>query len=194
MVDKTMIDRISELQKKQIMDFAKKRASENDQFHNIQHLEETAAHAVRLAKAEGANQSICWVAGILHDICKSKEGDHAVNGATEAKEFLTEIGVGKKFTESVSDAIYHHNKDFTDGPIERKILWDADKLPMMHVEGFKKRLLPFWVLRLGKEDGTKKAIEEYYFYKARFHTNTARKEVLEDKEVESFISIISKLR
>jgi len=166
-----------ESQKKEIIDFARSQVSGNDGLHRMGHLEETAREALRLAAAENADSDALWIAAMLHDICKSKDGDHGAEGSKLARLFLSSIRISEELADKACDAIYFHNKDFTDGPIERKILWDADKLPIMKVDGFKERMLPYWIETLGEKSGVKKSIEEYHFYRARFHTETAKNEI-----------------
>ena len=166
-----------ESQKKEILDFARSQVSGNDALHRMEHLEETAREALKLAEGESGDPDVVWAAAMLHDICKSKNGDHGAEGSKLARLFLSSIRISKDITDKACDAIYFHNKDFTDGPIERKILWDADKLPIMRAEGFKERMLPYWTAKLGEKEGVKKSIEEYHFYRSRFHTGTAKNEV-----------------
>lgn len=165
------------MSREKIAEFAKECIALNDDFHDFRHISKTAEYAVWLAKKENADEEACWAAAMLHDICKNQPGDHGTKGAIEAKKFLLENGFDAAFANSVADAIHFHNKNFSGGSIERGILWDADKLQSVIPDDFKGRLVPFWVLRLGKEEGTKKAISEYYFYIERFHTATAKKEV-----------------
>lgn len=169
---------LNTVQKKGILEFAEKRLASNDPYHQLSHVVETAEIAVRFAKTEGADVDVCWASAMLHDICKSKPGDHGTEGAKKAKEFLISIGLPAEFVSKVEDAIHFHNKEFHEGPKERAILWDSDKLPIMTPDGFMGRMLPFWVLKLGKEGGKKKAVYEYYFYFDRFHTETAKKEII----------------
>lgn len=155
--------------------FARSSAAKNDPHHSFAHLKETAELAENLAGSESADKSIVWTAGMLHDICKNEPGDHGALGAKKASLFLASIGLPKPFVDSVYGAIYSHNKELDEGPIERMVVWDADKLPLMNPEGFMSRMLPYWVDLFGKEAGTKRAIDEYYFFRGRFHTETARK-------------------
>lgn len=166
-------------QKAAIVEFAEKRLSENDKYHRMAHVTETADIAVELAKKEHADADVCWTAAMLHDIRKSKPGDHAADGAKQAKKFLLDLGLPAGFAELVADVIHHHNKDFNDGPIERGILWDSDKLPLVTPDGFKNRMTPYWIGKLGETEGKKKATEEYFFYYQRFHTATAKKKIME---------------
>jgi uncharacterized protein len=160
-----------------INQFARERVSGNDSYHDIEHILRTADTAVRLAIAERADQGICWAAAMLHDICKKEQGDHAAEGAKQAKKFLMENGVDEKSAERVRDAIHFHNKDFDDSaPLERKILWDADKLYIVTPDGFRKRMLPYWIMRKGRKEGIETAVSEYHFYMGKFHTETGRKE------------------
>lgn len=173
---------LNERERKEIIRFAKKQVAGNDHLHGMPHLEETASIALRLAKAENGDADVCWVASMLHDICRRKPGDHGAEGSKLASEFLLELNLPKDFVDKVREAIYFHNKDFNDAPVERKVLWDADKLPLMTPKGFRDRMLPYWMMKKGKVAGMKKAIEEYYFYKARFYTDTGRKEIEKHSE------------
>ena len=178
---------LSESQRKKIIEFVKLCVSQNDSFHGIAHAEETARMAVWFSGQENANgnntnEDICWVSGMLHDICKSKGKleDHATLGAKEARVFLDSLdrfGADSQFAERVADAIHFHNKEFRDGSLERQILWDSDKFYIMTPDGFMKRMLPYWISKLGESAGRDKAVSEYYFYYERFHTDTAKKEI-----------------
>lgn len=159
---------ITEEQKKKITEFTEKCVAGNDGAHQMPHIKMVAKDALMFVKAEGGDPEVCWTAAMLHDIVKSKPGDHGTEGSKIAEKFLLELGLDKDFVEKVRDAIYWHNKEFSDGPIERKILWDADKLYGVTVKGFKERFQP----HLGRD----KAIEEYYFFVGKFRTETGKKE------------------
>ncbi len=168
---------LTDTQRQKIIEFAKERVSENDSFHDIEHVMRAADATVLLSVAEHADQDICWTAAMLHDICKREQGDHAEAGAKLAEKFLLGIGMDKEFSARVRDAIHFHNKDFdSSAPLEQQVLWDSDKLYIATPDGFRKRLLPYWVMKKGRKEGIETAIYEYYFYKARFHTKTAVKE------------------
>jgi len=174
---------ISSVQMKKIVSFAKKRALQNDAFHNFSHFEEVSKNASVLAKKEGADVDVCIVAGLLHDICKSEKGDHGSAGAKDAKKFLLNLNFPKNFVSAVYDAIYFHNKEFHDGPIERRVLWDADKLTIAGPEGFFHRLLPYWIARKGKKQGIETAIYEYRFFEPLFRTESGRKAVMQYSDI-----------
>ena len=173
---------LSDDQKRRIMDYAAFRSKSNDRFHDLGHLTSTAVAASRLAQMEGASQDICWAAAMLHDICKNEQGDHGERGAKEAEKFLLDIGVDAKAALTISDAIHFHNKEFQGGPIERQILWDADKLQAVTLSAFEKRMLPNWQGKLGERDGLSKAGEEYRFLMERFHTRNGKRLACEDEE------------
>ena len=170
-----MIKMLTKHQRQRIISFAKKRAAQNDPFHRLPHLEEVARNAGFLAREEGADPEICWAAAMLHDICKSGRADHGTAGAKEASEFLAGIGLPEGLVDAVSDAIYFHNKPFRGGPIERRVLWDSDKLTIIGPSGFSRRLLPYWIMKQGEEEGTKTAAREYLFFEPLFRTKTGRK-------------------
>jgi HD superfamily phosphodiesterase len=173
---------LTEDQKRKITEFATTRAKANDRFHDIGHLMSTAVAACRLAEMEGASQDMCWAAAMLHDICKNEQGDHGAKGAKEAEKFLLGIGVDAKSALTISDAIHYHNKEFQGGPIERQILWDADKLQAVTLEAFERRVLPLWQGRLGERDGLEQAGKDYRFYMDRFHTRSGRRLASEDAQ------------
>jgi hypothetical protein len=173
---------LSNSQKEKITKFVEKCVTENDIFHQMPHVNETVRIAVWLAKAEKGDKDVCWAAAMLHDICRGQPGDHGTEGSKKAADFLLGLGVDKEFVEKVKDAIYFHNKGFTDGSIERKILWDADKCQSICIDGFTKRLLPATIAYFGEKIGTQKAIDEYRLYEPLFRTETGRKEVKKHSE------------
>ena len=166
---------------------------QNDSFHNFSHLEEVAKNAGELAQKEGADPEVCWVAAMLHDICKSGKVDHGTAGAKDASEFLSKLTLPEEFVEKVRDAIHFHNKAFQDGPIERRVLWDADKLTIIGPLGFSQRLLPYWIMKKGKKEGTKTAIREYLFFEPLFRTKSGRKAVkTHTKSMHKFLDSLHK--
>ncbi len=173
---------LTEDQKRKIADFASLRAKSNDRFHDISHLNATAVAACKLAEMEGASQDVCWAAAMLHDICKNERGDHGERGAKEAEKFLLGIGVNAKEAVSISDAIHYHNKEFSGGPIERQILWDADKLQAVTLRAFESRVLALHQERLGERDGLEQAGKDYSFFMERFHTKSGKRLASEDAQ------------
>jgi hypothetical protein len=171
---------LTRAQRRRISRFASGRVRGNDAMHGMPHLRQTARLAVLLAKAEGADCGACWAAAMLHDICKAEKGDHGALGAKDAAEFLRSMGLPAGFVRTVQDAIRFHNKGFRSGPLERQVLWDADKLPLMGPRGFRMRMLPYWAGKLGRAEGIRISAREYLFYKKRFHTASARALVEKD--------------
>lgn len=161
-------------QKEKVISFSKKCVEKNDPYHRFEHLEIVAETSVFLAKKEGADPEICEVAALLHDICKSEPGDHGTNGACKAREFLLSIGLSGAFADAVAEAIHFHDKDSKNRSREGAVLWDADKLYILTPRGFVGRMCPFWIMKLGEEKGIEKAIYEYYFYRERINTKTAK--------------------
>lgn len=174
---------LSSAQKRKIEAFARKCVKSNDPFHDFSHLARVAANAVMLAKKEGADREACWASAMLHDICKSGKENHGTAGAKKAKEFLKSLKLEDSFVEKVHDAIYFHNKGFRKGPIERQILWDADKLQIIGPYWFFMRHLRYYSLMFGEENAVVRAIKEYKFFEARFHTQSAKKIVRENAKL-----------
>jgi len=161
-------------QKEKIISFSKKCVEKNDQWHRFDHLELVAKTALFLAKKEGADPEICEVAALLHDICKSEPGDHGTSGACKAREFLLSIGMGGAFVDAVAEAIHFHDKESRNRSKESAAVWDADKLFILTPSGFVSRMCSYWVGRLGIEKGVDKAILEYYFFRERLNTGSAK--------------------
>jgi len=179
-------------QREKITSFSKKCVEKNDPFHDFSHISMVAKTAVSIARKEGADPEISEVAALLHDICKSEPGDHGTRGACKAKEFLLSIGVSAEFADAASDAIHLHNKESSRRSPEAAALWDADKLYILTPRGFVARMCPFWIMKLGEEKGIEKAIHEYYFYKERLNTKTAKTMV--EKHSKTMEAIIKDLR
>jgi HD superfamily phosphodiesterase len=172
---------LSDGQKRKIVKFAVQRYRDNDDFHRMKHIRRVVAAAAVLARMEGGNKDVCWAASMLHDIAKHKKGNHGTIGAKEAKEFLLSIGVDRGIMDKVYDAIYFHNKGFADGPIERQIVWDADKMDSMTLDGFKNRMLKGFEAESGIRMGMKRAEKEYLFFKRRFHTKEGKRIAKENR-------------
>jgi hypothetical protein len=183
---------LSASKRKAISIYAGRESAKNDSMHRMPHLRQTAVLAARIALIEGADAEACWAAGMLHDIKKRASGDHGAKGAEAAATFLESIGLPPRFVETVRDGILFHNKGFRRGPLERQILWDADKLPILRPAGFKSRMLPYWTSRLGRKKGAEQAIREYRFFRPGLHTKTAiRLMRVDSKKMEKLASSLA---
>lgn len=183
---------LSASKRKAITLHAERESAKNDSMHRMPHLRQTAILSARIARIEGADAEACWAAGMLHDIRKRASGDHGAKGAEAAATFLDSIGLPPGFVEKVRDGILFHNKGFLGGPIERQILWDADKLPILRPVGFKSRMLPYWTSRLGRKKGVEQAIREYLLFRPGLHTKTAIQLMLRDsKKMEKLVSSLA---
>lgn len=178
-------------QREKITAFSKKCVEKNDPHHRFDHLELVARTAAFLAKKEGADQDVCEVAALLHDICKAEPGDHGTTGACRAREFLLSIGMGGAFADAVAEAIHFHDKESRNRSRECAVLWDSDKLFILTPQGFLSRMLPYWIGKLGIEEGIKKATYEYNFYRERINTDSARRIV--EKNADEMARIIKTL-
>ncbi|MFA5412707.1 MAG: HD domain-containing protein [Candidatus Micrarchaeia archaeon] len=178
-------------QREKITAFSKRCVEKNDPHHGFDHLEHVARTAVFFAEKEGADRDVCEVAALLHDICKAEPGDHGTTGACKAREFLLSIGIKGAFADAVAEAIHFHDKENRNRSREGAVLWDSDKLFILTPQGFLTRMLPFWINKLGIEEGIKKAVYEYHFYRERINTGSARKIV--DKNADEMARIIKTL-
>ncbi len=83
--------------------------------------------ALRLARAEQADEQVVLLAGLLHDIAKAHGKTHAAVGADEAHNLLGAHAVDGQLRTRVCDAIRTHAGDNTaDSPAESLCLGDAD--------------------------------------------------------------------
>lgn len=130
---------VSKEQMNQIKEFALNKVKDLDLAHNQEHTLKVFNLATYLAKKEKADLQVCQVAAYLHDIGQSVDPENHEDKSTEiAKEFLNSLKLPADFIEKVSHAIYHHGKGrIKDAQtLEAKILYDADKLQVVGVDGF----------------------------------------------------------
>jgi HD superfamily phosphodiesterase len=170
--------KLTHKQFKQIEEFAKRKMEKNDISHKLPHILRTANISKKLATIEKADVTKCIIVAWLHDIEKNKEElgmNHGDEGAKSAREFLKGIGLGEKDIEEIAYAIKQHNKDGPHKTIETKIIWDADKLPNIGMEGIIRIYGHYLTQGNSIEESYKKAIEEQKLYCPRFKTKTGRK-------------------
>lgn len=180
---------LTELQKQTITKFVEERVAKNDPYHQMQHVREVLEDALWLSETEKGNKDVIWLAAMLHDITKYQHGNHATIGAGLAKKYLCSMGFEETIVESVHDAIYWHNKEFKGGPIERCILWDADKYRNVTLNGFRTRVLPFFMQNNDPKTAFEKAVDDYHLFITRFRTETGRIEAKKHcEEVEQYIA------
>lgn len=167
---------ITEEQKRKIVEFAKERYKSNDRYHRMKHIRTVVSRALWLARIENADEDVCWASAMLHDIAKAKEGDHGNLGAEEAKAMLLGMGIDGNIADKVYDAIYFHNKRFYGGPIERQILWDADKWGTLTLDGFKNRVVKYLAMKASSKKELAENVEkEYLIFKGHFHTKEGKR-------------------
>jgi len=175
---------ISPKHMKRIENFAFEKAKKQDYNHDKEHVVRTARLAWFIAKKERANQEVCYVAALLHDVAKDIKHHEAV-GAQMASDFLKKSGFPDAFIEKVSHAIkYHGYKDIHKARTpEAKIVFDADKLQMIGPYSFCRVLSDFLVKeKHNLKDAvrmTKKAQETRF---NKLQTRTARQIMKKDHE------------
>jgi len=97
--------------------------------HDFDHVMRVFALALRIAAAEGADQTVVGTAALLHDIGESRgRRDHHLYGATMAREILADQP--DAFVDAVCHAIEAHRFRAEPAPrtLEAQIVSDADKL------------------------------------------------------------------
>lgn len=109
-----------------------------DAAHDFDHVLRVTRLAEQIARAEGADVTVVWLAALLHDVSLS-DGDagssarksHHLAAADFARRWLTERGVGNQAIENVVHSIEAHRfRDRSVQPqtLEARCLYDADKL------------------------------------------------------------------
>ncbi len=113
-----------------------------DGVHDFDHVLRVLTLAMRIARAEGADISIVRSAALLHDVGRQEAersgGDHAVLGATCAREILSKVPNAQPgYAKAVSDAIASHRFRTPPQPstLEAEVLFDADKLDAIGAVG-----------------------------------------------------------
>jgi len=92
-----------------------------------EHTQRVCSLSMHMARLEGADEQVVYLAAMLHDICKSAGMQHAQLGAQEAQRILADLDIEDSVTERVCSAIAAHCGDNTErSPIESKVLGDAD--------------------------------------------------------------------
>ncbi|MFA6511920.1 MAG: HD domain-containing protein [Patescibacteria group bacterium] len=95
--------------------------------HVVEHSLRVAVIAENLAQKEGADEEICYVAGLLHDLGYEKDfKNHALKGAELAREFLQKNNIAQEIQEEVIIAIRTHQLDPEPSTLEGWIISDAD--------------------------------------------------------------------
>lgn len=119
-----------------IKDMALNAEAEKDRLfcrHDLQHSFDVArvAYIMSLERQFTISKEVIYATALLHDIAKWKQYkygvDHALEGAILAKEILEDIGVSKKETEEITDAIKTHRRKETRKSRLGIVLYESDK-------------------------------------------------------------------
>ncbi len=108
--------------------------------HRWEHVQTVVRLADWLAAATGADPEIVTAAAWLHDICKGQP-NHGAIGAKEAKKLLERTDFPPAKIGAVVDAISRHVGLYRPPdaspmePLETAVLWDADKLSKLGIQG-----------------------------------------------------------
>lgn len=95
--------------------------------HVAEHSLRVATIAQNIANEEGADEDICYVAGLLHDLGYEKGfKNHAETGAKLAADFLKKEGLYSNLREEIVIAIRTHLLDPEPTSLEGWIVSDAD--------------------------------------------------------------------
>ncbi len=97
----------------------------NDRW--IPHTDLVLKRAKRLLEVVDADSRTVLIGAILHDIGKGNK-DHEQAGAVIAEKLLTECGLDKEFTGTISRIVENHHKARCEHTNEFKVIWMADRL------------------------------------------------------------------
>lgn len=125
-----------------LVDHARARARGAEPAHDFFHVERVLGNSLAIARAEGADQTICATAALLHELFNlpkshpdsSKAGDLC---AEYARALLTEEGAPIALVGPVCAAIRDHafSKGVVPAALESRVLQDADRLDALGAIG-----------------------------------------------------------
>ncbi len=178
---------------------------QNDVAHDFEHVLRVWANAERIGQAEGARLDILRVAVLLHDIARidqERHGlDHAIEGARQARNILSQADYPPDFIEAVCQAIETHRYRIKKPPktLEAKILYDADKLDSLGAIGLARAFAysghvqrALWLADDQKISTRQHLQEKLIKVKETLFTETARQIAMERHQfMEQFVAQIS---
>ena len=135
----------------------------NSDFDWKTHINLVVKYSKVLSKRLKANEEICILASLLHDISKMKKDfvDHDIKGSIEAEKILLNLGYDNLKTLKVKECILtHSSKKFKPKSVEAKIVASADAIS--HFYNFD--AFCFYVYNtknLSKEEGKKLILKKY---------------------------------
>ncbi len=117
-----------------------------DAAHDFDHVRRVAYLARHLARAEGADVTVVWLAALLHDVpvvegaggAPVARSAHHVAAATHARYLLGARGLGTERLDNIVHSIEAHRfRDQSIQPqtLEARCLYDADKLDSLGAIG-----------------------------------------------------------
>lgn len=104
--------------------------------HDFQHTERVYRKAMYIAKQEGANNFICALAALLHEVDSIVNGE--LNDCPMARQFMVSQDLDPKIIEWVADIINNisfRKKENILRTIEAKVVMDADMLDSIGAVG-----------------------------------------------------------
>jgi len=101
------------------------------------HLVQVAKNSKYIARELNANQDVCEIAGLLHDIgypryFDRRKEDHILKGIRISEDLLNNLGFDLDTIEPVIDCIRTHDNHLEDkSPLENRIVHDTDFIVAM---------------------------------------------------------------
>lgn len=112
--------------------FVKKELENEGSGHDWWHVERVTKMAQRLSEEEGADQFICTMAALLHDLADEKLNESEEAGLQRVEQWLNQIGVDSKQRDDILNIVQSISFKGGHGPelssIEAKVVQDADRL------------------------------------------------------------------
>jgi len=162
--------------------------------HSWDHVERVHNLCLIIGEREGADLQVLSAAALLHDIGRSKTGDHASQSAREAAKLLKRLGMPQNLTARITQAILSHSYSGgrTPSSLEARILSDADKLDAMGAVGVYRAATFAAQRRVGLSEMLKHFNEKLLKLKKLMYTQTAT-EIAEGRH-EFMIAYLKELR
>jgi uncharacterized protein len=111
-------------------EFVKKELENEGTGHDWLHIERVTIMAQRLSEEEGANQFICTMAALLHDLADEKLNESEEAALKRVNHWLDQVGADSK--RQILDIIQSISYKGGHGPeltsLEAKVVQDADRL------------------------------------------------------------------
>lgn len=176
----------------------KEYAKRNDPFHDFEHARSISRLATFIARQEGADLTVCKLAGLLHDLAPKKRGKlHALKSGRLAKKFLKRLKFDDKFINTIYSAIIYHDgsRSHLAKTLEGKIIYEADKLECYGPVGIIREYGDVFRQTKDHYKALENLLQYLQKYNRRFFTKTGKRHKKELRKFSlKFVKLIKKYR